>query len=287
MSAHEEGCEMAHLCPRSEDEWFHMNEMHRYIYDVQRPRTGAINDVGNVMLLRSDLHTAFDQMKFVFVPKLSSTNAQSIVTHLLAPSVELRRLYHNTELHRIGGIPREFLFARFAWSIFPFLEGFLHDGVPRELHLIPLVVDNGSQSTSAEVCKSFSKQSGNKSRNSSPKKRQRSSAASDIEAAGVMTPKQSQKRMQLGMDPTHITCPELSFTRSSFQSPHALSEQSVIIPGCATQRCDMSDGKSHIAVELAEDRRMFVEDNSILRLKEEYLQNERTRSDPMGIWLKE
>lgn len=46
--------------------------------------------------------------------------------HFLFDADELGYLYHNRELHPIGTIPREFLFARFAWSIFPLLGRFLN-----------------------------------------------------------------------------------------------------------------------------------------------------------------
>src|SRR5205814_711785 len=144
-------------------------------------------------------HSAFDQMKFTFVPKSSTAGTQTVVTHLLAPSVELCRLYHNTELHSIA-VSCELLFARFAWSIFPFLEGFLQDDVPRELLLVTLPEDVRSQSASSEVCKSFTKQSGKRSKSMSPRKRQRPEATSDIEAAGAMTPGRSRKRMRLSIN---------------------------------------------------------------------------------------
>ncbi|RYO04902.1 hypothetical protein AA0121_g12595 [Alternaria tenuissima] len=77
------------------------------------------------MLLRADLHIAFDKPRFVFVPKPSGDNGvMRLVLHLLEPSAELEHLYHNRELHPsdVGG---ETLFARFAWTLFPLLEAFL------------------------------------------------------------------------------------------------------------------------------------------------------------------
>lgn len=125
MSDHEESTEMAHLCPRSEDSWFHDNGMQNYVDDPRKTGSSAVNNPSNVMLLREDLDTAFDQLKFVFVPKSTGNGASVLVTHLLVDSSELCRLYQNTMLHSVEGIAREFLLTRFAWSIFNFLEGFL------------------------------------------------------------------------------------------------------------------------------------------------------------------
>jgi len=61
-------------------------------------------------------------------------------------------------LHPVGGIAREFLLARFAWSIFPFLDGFLPDNVSRELFSLILSATGESYSASTEDCKSFTKQ---------------------------------------------------------------------------------------------------------------------------------
>jgi hypothetical protein len=72
MSAHEEGTQAAHLCPRSEEEWFDANEMSLYNLNPQMNGTRTMDDISNAMLLRADLHQLFDAAKFVFVPKAQS-----------------------------------------------------------------------------------------------------------------------------------------------------------------------------------------------------------------------
>lgn len=68
----------------------------------------------------------FDSRKLVFVPKApSSSNATGWVVHTMVYSTDLLALYHNLQLHNISGIPREYLFARFAWTLFPEIERFL------------------------------------------------------------------------------------------------------------------------------------------------------------------
>lgn len=108
------------------------------------------------MLIREDLHTAFDRREFVFVPKAAANEAPVFVTHLLTDSPELGLLYHNTKLHPIDRVAPEFLFARFAWSIFPGIEGFLLAGVSRDL-----LSSTGQRWTaSPDECQSYLKQPG-------------------------------------------------------------------------------------------------------------------------------
>src|SRR5207248_9482929 len=117
-----------------------------------------------------------------------------------------------------------------------------------------------------------------RSKSMSPRKRQRPEATSDIEAAGAMTPGRSRKRMRLSISSMHFNLPELSPTRSSFQSHSTPPEQSIVVPANIIRLCDTPNSEHHHPLE---------QDNSIQRLKDEYLKNERTRSDPQGTWLEE
>lgn len=89
---------MAHLCPSQENEWFHNNEMHKYVYDMRKTGTRAIDDLNNMILLKADLHKIFDDQKFMFVPKASPEGTPTFVTHLLCHSQELSMYFHNTTL---------------------------------------------------------------------------------------------------------------------------------------------------------------------------------------------
>ena len=282
MSDHEEGCEIAHLCPRSEDCWFHANEMQRYIHDVRRSGLGAINDISNVMLLRSDLHTAFDQAKLVFVPKRSLAAGDSFVTHLLASSTELRRLYHNTKLHPITGISHEFLLARFAWSIFPLLEGFLHDGVPRELLSVSLGEYKKPYLASAEECKLFTKHTKLRSRSTSPKKRTRSEAEKEGNER-VYSISGSDKRIRM-----HESLPSTGDMDSMFEC----SSLESFLPSVPSITAECSDRQTpqyldKLIQSHGNDYGALVDETSILQLREKYLESERNKSDPQGTWLTE
>ncbi|KAF2009685.1 hypothetical protein BU24DRAFT_455619 [Aaosphaeria arxii CBS 175.79] len=124
-----EGTEPAHLIPRSEELWFRANGMSRYT-NRQSPDTEPINDTLNVLLLRSDIQDLFDQKLFVVVPK-----SAQLVVHILAPgsSPELTDLYHNVALQPLVRIAIEYIFARFAWSIFAHCTDFIVQGLERRL----------------------------------------------------------------------------------------------------------------------------------------------------------
>ncbi|KAL8956176.1 MAG: hypothetical protein Q9193_006224, partial [Seirophora villosa] len=131
MTAYGEGCDNSHLCPWTERQWYQENAMGHYGELISGGRQ-VIDDPSNVMLLRADLHRAWDNMRFVHTPKRSVTGSVEFVTHVLVHSNELGELYHNTRLHPLG-VARECLFARFAWTIFPLLSGFLQQGQARYL----------------------------------------------------------------------------------------------------------------------------------------------------------
>lgn len=169
---------MAHLCPRREGGWFNANEMHRYIYNVLRPGSGAIDDISNVLLLRSDFGFVFDDSHSVFVPKPTDSAGPCFVAHVLAPSKGLRRLYHNTKLHTITEVSLEYTLARLAWSIFPPLAGFLQDDVARELVLVSSDGSVRIEPASDEQCKLFMRQAGTRLRSASSKKRTRAETSS-------------------------------------------------------------------------------------------------------------
>jgi hypothetical protein len=120
VTAFESGTEVAHLIPEHERKWFFSNSMAVWNTDLTLDSDNLLRDLSNAVLLRSDIHTAFDQRKFVFFPKSS----EGFVLHMLEPTPDIGQLYHNTRVD-IPQCSLEFLFARFAWSIFPSLAGFL------------------------------------------------------------------------------------------------------------------------------------------------------------------
>jgi hypothetical protein len=178
ISGMEEACEMAHIIPTQEQEWYDKNSMRRCIGSNQK----GIGDVSNMILLRKDLHFIFDARRLVFVPKAAaSSDAACWVAHAMVWSKDLLARYHNHQLHNISSIPQQYLLARFAWTLFPETEGFLVSGVERLL----LVASRSKEAfiASPDECKGFLPHPNkNKSRSQSPTKRPRE--AEEAEEAG-------------------------------------------------------------------------------------------------------
>ncbi|KAH8800809.1 hypothetical protein F5884DRAFT_808886 [Xylogone sp. PMI_703] len=120
VSAHQTGVEVAHLIPAAESAWFETNRMARYNPNRILDADNLLRDPANALLLRSDLHKAFDERQFVYFPK----DDKGFVVHVLQSATDLRLLYHNARVD-ITGCEVNFVFARLAWSIFPLLAQFL------------------------------------------------------------------------------------------------------------------------------------------------------------------
>ena len=80
----------------------------------------TVNDTANAIALRKDVHKAFDQKVFVFVMKEASWT-----THFIRPTLDLGTKYHNLPVTFDQGVYTQFLYARFAWAIFPLVQPFL------------------------------------------------------------------------------------------------------------------------------------------------------------------
>ena len=157
--------------------WFRSNDMYQYV--PQQSQTGdlAIDNPAMALFLRADLHRAFDKFQFIFVPKATGV----LVTHAVESTIELRNLYHNATLQQVGAGP-QFLFARFAWAIFPFLIGFLQRG---QYRLLKLATKQKERWVKVDECAELSNNTfgrskvAGKSKSASPTKRSRQDA--DVE----------------------------------------------------------------------------------------------------------
>lgn len=145
----------------------------------------TLDDLSNALLLQSDLHVAFNKPKFVFVPKPSSNpKYPQVVTHLLEASAELEYMYHNRRLQSMRSSV-QLPFARFAWTIFPLLDGFLTCQARRRLLLVHEIVEDSAVNNgfvSWENCVQISRK-----RSRSPKKRRPDAeAANDHETGSAL-----------------------------------------------------------------------------------------------------
>ncbi|KAF5570516.1 endoglucanase type c [Fusarium phyllophilum] len=124
----------AHLIPREEQSWFSKNGMGLY-----GGGSHTIDDPHNILPLKADLYVCFDQSVFALIPKQSGqangveANSQYVLHVLDGREAEFTALYQNRPVETLVEGSREYLFARFAWSIFSFLKPFLTSGVGRRV----------------------------------------------------------------------------------------------------------------------------------------------------------
>lgn len=172
-----EGSEAAHLISRAEEMWFSRNAMFQYS-PFAMSASNATDDTSNCILLRSDLHTSFDKRNFALVPK-----GDTWVVHVFVPgrTGETARLYHNVSLQPLTEIKTEYLFTRFAWTVFG-QSVFLRQQSKRRL--VILAPDDGAieeQEMSIEQCQKLLRELNARNRSASPKKRTRSEPTDDLD----------------------------------------------------------------------------------------------------------
>ncbi|KAM3426104.1 hypothetical protein NHJ13734_009660 [Beauveria thailandica] len=175
------GNEVAHLIPQKEDAWFAVNQMTMYAVRTEASPSNATNDTSNALLLRSDLHQAFDNRQLVLVPKWGAW-----AIHVLSglPGEELAAVYHNVPPQALSGLAVEYLFARFAWTVLG-QTTFVRAGVARRLVLVGEDGRSHASDVSGKECRDgflpalARGKSRSQSRSHSPKKRTRDELAQD------------------------------------------------------------------------------------------------------------
>jgi len=249
MSEHFTSTQVAHLCPEHEKEWFLRNSMSVWNTDLTLDPDNLTNDLSNVVLLRSDLHTAFDNRKFVFYPKSS----EGFVTHMLEPSPDLTQLYHNRLLHPLLQCNPRFLYARFAWAIFPSLSGFFSKpGIPKIVFMLKATGDR-VEWTEQEVTRPEElRPKIASSRSRSPKKRQRATEEPSDEADEVM-------------HETHRDCKK-ACTRRVSRTPTTIS-----VPWSEQEEFLQHDSNG-VPKEVSEDERARLELHEDMQLLQERVQ---------------
>ncbi|KAI0199081.1 hypothetical protein F4808DRAFT_219605 [Astrocystis sublimbata] len=130
------GLEQGHVIPSAQKWWFVENDMARYSHSLSD--TVRINQPDNLAILMGNILTAFENRAFVIIPKPSDTPSllsprpHKFAAHVISTTVEgmdLASSYHNVSIHDeyIRSICPEFLLARFAWALFPYLQSFLFE----------------------------------------------------------------------------------------------------------------------------------------------------------------
>jgi hypothetical protein len=183
--------------------------MDKWNRDTSLDPDNLCKDMNNLILLRSDLHTVFDERIFVLFPK----SDKGFVVHMLEQSPDLAQLYHNVEVHPLQCSPY-FIFARFAWALFPSLSGFLsRPNVSRYLRILK-TSSTGAEYIEEEVIGAAKLQATlSASRSRSPKKRQRAAEQQDNNTEDGTT--RSRKKQRRGSESSSE--PSVEISREDFE----------------------------------------------------------------------
>ena len=168
-------CENAHIIPSSEKSWFADNEMDRYGELGGRTGQDVADSPANSIRLRRDVHLLWDSMFFSIVPKESQNGETAEIrwcAHGMVQDEELHADYHNRPTESLAGRSVEYLYARFAWDIFPKVIGFLQSTQPRRLAVRRADGEVEVRTFSTQECKAFTRNQG-RGRSASPTKRSR------------------------------------------------------------------------------------------------------------------
>lgn len=129
-------CENAHIIPTTEKQWFADNEMDQYSEFGGRIGQSEAHSLANLIRLRGDLRSLWDDSFFSILPKESQGGERGMTrwcAHSLVEEEELFTDHHNRRLESLAGRPAQYFYARFAWDIFPKLLGFLQGAQSRQL----------------------------------------------------------------------------------------------------------------------------------------------------------
>ncbi|KAI9865714.1 MAG: hypothetical protein M1813_002172 [Trichoglossum hirsutum] len=173
VSGYSSAVQACHLVPRAESEWFLRNSMDNYNADDVMRGDYALDDSANAVAMRMDLHAEFDALAFVFAPKTSAGQGLGGYSiHCLIPTPDILPTFHNHLTQPLVGVAPEFLYARFAYAIFPRLSAFLVRGKSAKL-VVRVKADAGEGLSQEIVDVPVDEFRVPKSRSASPKKRGR------------------------------------------------------------------------------------------------------------------
>lgn len=192
MTLNEEGVEKAHLVPTAQGLWFNVNSM---VYYTSVPGVDKMKDGGNIITLRCDVHKILDAKRFAIVPKKGLLVVHTFFEKALS---EVYRLYHNVPVQQVEA-KVQFLFARFAYTVFEHLRPFLDSGKSTKLRLVGGDVEE--RECTAQECAQYAEETAfqGKSRSASPRKRQNADDVAWAEAGETDEEnKRGRKRRRTG-----------------------------------------------------------------------------------------
>jgi hypothetical protein len=168
----------AHICPRAAQKWFRENSMQQYNDGLYLSGSDDIDDLANALTMSSGRCRAFNAGNFVIVYKYGAW-----VSHFMELTTHYTSQHHNRPVALPCNVAPEFLLARFAWTLFPRIRGFLGPGVPR---LVRVREKNALSGQLEEVDKLLSEQDitgilqTGREQSPNPRKRSASDAADHV-----------------------------------------------------------------------------------------------------------
>lgn len=124
----------AYVVPQEEIAWYRLNLLIH----------SDIEDEGNIIPLRKDLHECFNNGWFAVVPKVAPDGSCQYVTHILGNrAAQIWPTYQNITIQRLLFESKAHLFSRFAWAIFQRVRNFIISGVPRRVNRLHIHDEEG------------------------------------------------------------------------------------------------------------------------------------------------
>ncbi|KAM3434282.1 hypothetical protein NHJ13734_006073 [Beauveria thailandica] len=170
--------EKAHVIPQSQDKWYTDNAMSDYSQGAH----AVYNSVDNVVQLRVDLHRIFDDRAFALVPKADAEGRQYTVVHFFSTTNnagDAAFWHHNQKVHSLESVAPQFLFARFALTVFARIKEFILGGERRQIAVVLRGTDSSgspawvTREVEMDRAQRLSRYGAGGSRGSSPSKRSR------------------------------------------------------------------------------------------------------------------
>lgn len=166
------------MVPQAQEEWFTNNTMWEHAEGVD----SASHSAANVCYLRPDMHKIFDDRAFTLVPKLGADNRYHTVAHFFSTQnniADVALRHHNRKVHSLDVVAPQFLFARFAFTVFAYIKNFVLRGAQRQIAVVQRGIEpSGRPSWVTKVvdmdrAERHKRYGGGGSRASSPSKRSR------------------------------------------------------------------------------------------------------------------
>ncbi|PQK17932.1 hypothetical protein BB8028_0009g01310 [Beauveria bassiana] len=127
--------EKAHVIPQSQDKWYTNNAMS----DYSQAAESVHNSVDNMIRLRADLSRIFHDCAFALVPKSDTNGREHTVVHFFSTTNgagDAAFWHHNQKVHSLASVAPQFLFARFALTVFARIKDFILRGECRQIAVV-------------------------------------------------------------------------------------------------------------------------------------------------------